>query len=258
MSTKPQHAYTGPAIAQLPEPSAAERVRTLFALASVATLSTWSKKVAGFPFGSLMPYALDERGRPVFLISNMAMHTQNVKADARASLFCGPTGAEDDPLGAARATLVGTVEAVPAAALPGVKELYLARHEKSRYWVDFDDFGFFRLEPIEIYYVGGFGVMGWVSAAEYAAAEPDPLAGAAAGILAHMNVDHEPAMIGLARAHAGIEAETATMTAVDRLGFSLRLKTVNGMKGARVNFLREVTTPEQTRTVLMEMVRALR
>lgn len=256
--SKPQHAYTGPELPQLPEPSAAERVRTLFSLGSVATLSTLSRKAVGFPFGSLMPYVLDALGRPLFLISNMAMHTQNLKADRRASLFCGPAGGDDDPLGAARATLVGNVEAVPEEDLAGVRELYLARHEKSRYWVDFADFGFFRLEPLEIYYVGGFGVMGWVLAEDYAVARPDPLAAAAAGILAHMNADHVASMIALARVHAGIEASAAAMTSVDRLGFGLRLTTADGMKGARINFLREVTTAEETRTVLVEMVRAMR
>ncbi len=256
--SKPQHAYTGPAILQLPEPSAAERVRTLFSMASVATLSTMSKKLAGFPFGSLMPYALDAAGRPLFLISNMAMHTHNLKADARASLFCGPAGAEDDPLGAARATLVGTVEPAPEHELPEVRELYLARHEKSRYWVDFADFGFFRLQPLEIYYVGGFGVMGWVPAPEYEAARPDPLAAVAAGILAHMNADHGQALLTLARVHTGIEATGAAMTGVDRLGFGLRLTTADGMKGARVNFLREATTAAEARAVLVEMVKAAR
>ena len=45
-----------------------------------------------------------------------------------------------------------------------LREKYLARHENSRYWVDFADFNFFRLQPIDLYYVGGFGVMGWVDA----------------------------------------------------------------------------------------------
>jgi len=34
-----------------------------------------------------MPYGLDEQGRPIFLISTMAMHTQNLQADPRASLL---------------------------------------------------------------------------------------------------------------------------------------------------------------------------
>ena len=250
-----QHAYTGPAVPALPEPSHAERVRTLLSLTSVATLSTQSRKHPGFPFGSLMPFALDAAGRPIFLISNMAMHTQNLKADPRCSLFVPPPiTAESDALGAARATLVGNALPVPAEDLASVRESYLARHENSRYWVDFTDFGFFRLDPIDLYYVGGFGVMGWVPAEEYSHASPDPLTEAAPGILAHMNADHVDSMILLARTHSGLEASEATMTSIDRLGFTLKLKTAEGIKGARINFLREVANAQQTRAVLVEMV----
>jgi putative heme iron utilization protein len=250
-----QHASTGPAPPQLPEPTHAERVRTLVSLSSVATLSTLSRKHAGFPFGSLMPYALDHDGRPILLISKMAMHTQNLKIDPRASLFVTQASADGDPLGAARATLVGGAEPVPGDEVAFAREQYLVRHENSRYWVDFADFSFFRLQPIDLYYVGGFGVMGWVDAQEYEQALPDPLAEAAPGILAHMNADHVDSMILLARTHARLEATKATMTSVDRLGFSLRLETVEGMKRARINFLREVATPQETRKVLVEMVR---
>jgi len=253
MSKPQQHARTGPQPPQPPEPSHAERVRTLLATKPVGTLATLSGRHPGYPFGSLMPYAPDGEGRPVFLISNMAMHTQNLKRDGRASLFVEQASADGDPLGAARATLVGNVAAVDPAE---VRELYLAKHANSRYWVDFSDFGFFRLQPIDVYYVGGFGVMGWVTAEDYQAALPDPLADAAAGILQHMNADHADAMIELARRHAGIAADEAAMTSVDRLGFTLRLKTAEGMKGTRINFLREVKTAGETRAVLVEMVRA--
>jgi putative heme iron utilization protein len=250
-----QHASTGPALPQLPEPTHAERVRTLMSLVPIATLSTLARKHSGFPFGSLMPFALDSAGRPIFLISNMAMHTQNLRSDPRCSLFVAQAGADGDPLGAARATLIGNAEPISENDVAEAREKYLARHENSRYWVDFSDFGFFRLQPIDIYYVGGFGVMGWVDAKDYEHAVPDPLAEAAPGILAHMNADHVDAMILLARSHAGIDATEAAMTSVDRLGFSLRLKTDNGVKGARINFLREVATPQDTRAVLVEMVR---
>ncbi|MDP9050193.1 MAG: DUF2470 domain-containing protein [Acidobacteriota bacterium] len=250
-----QHASTGPALPQLPEPTHAECVRTLMSLVPIATLSTLSRKHPGFPFGSLMPFALDPAGRPIFLISNMAMHTQNLKADPRCSLFVTQTAADGDPLGAVRATLVGNAEPVSEDDLATVREAYLARHESSRYWVDFSYFHFFRLQPIDLYYVGGFGVMGWVEARDYEHATPDPLADAAPGILAHMNADHVDAMISLAKKHAGIEAIEATMTSVDRLGFTLRLKTDDGVKRARINFRREVTTPQETRAALVEMVR---
>jgi heme iron utilization protein len=250
-----QHAFTGSALPQLPEPTHAERVRTLMSLTSVATLSTISRKHPGFPFGSLMPFALDFVGRPIFLISNMAMHTQNLKTDPRCSLFVGQAGVDGDALGAARATLIGNAEAVSENDVADARERYLVRHENSRYWVDFSDFSFYRLQPIDLYYVGGFGVMGWVEALDYEHAVQDPLAEAAPGILAHMNADHVDAMILLAGLHAEIEATEATMTSVDRLGFSLKLKTSDGTKGARINFLHEVATPQDTRAVLVEMVR---
>jgi heme iron utilization protein len=253
-----QHASSGPELPQLAEPSHAERIRTLISLALVGTLSTISRKHPGFPFGSLMPFALDSAGQPLFLISNMAMHTQNLKGEPRCSLFVGQANADGDPLGAARATVIGLAEPVSASDLASVREIYLARQENSRYWVGFSDFSFFRLQPIDLYYVGGFGVMGWVDARDYKDAVPDPLAGAAPGILAHMNADHADSMILLARFHAGVEATEATMTSVDRLGFTLRLKTNEGMKGVRINFLREVSTPMETRTVLVEMVRQAR
>jgi putative heme iron utilization protein len=242
----------------VPEPTHAERSRTLMHLSSVATLSTVSRKQPGFPFGSLMPYALDAAGRPLFLISTMAMHTQNLKADPRASLFVSQPAADGDVLGAARVTLVGNVTQLTDEEKTEVREIYLKAHPNSQYWVDFTDFAFFRLEPVDVYYVGGFGVMGWVTAADYAAAAPDPLATAAQGILDHMNADHSDALVLLTRVHAKLEAETATMTSVDRLGFHVRVLTPGGVKGARIPFLREVSTPTETRTVLVEMVKQAR
>jgi putative heme iron utilization protein len=194
-----QHAYSGAELPQLPEPSHAERVRTLLSQATIGMLATSSRRHEGYPFGSLMPYTLDSDGLPIFLISNMAMHTQNLKADPRASLFVTQADGEGDPLGLARATLVGQVTPIPEDDIAAARDIYIAAHTNSRYWVDFADFGFFRLDPIDIYYVGGFGVMGWVEAREYRSASPDPLATVAEGIIAHMNADHADAMILLAR-----------------------------------------------------------
>lgn len=230
----------------------------MLSLARVAVLSTVSRKHPGVPFGSLMPFALDDRGRPLFLISNMAMHTQNLRNDPKASLFIGPSTADADPLGAARATLVGEAAPVPDKDIAAVRERYLARHENSRYWVDFADFHFFRFEVVEVYYVGGFGVMGWITAGDYLSAAVDPLAGSADGILSHMNADHVDAMILLAKMHLQLEASEATITSVDRLGFTLKLKTIEGMKGGRINFLQEVRSPEDTRAAMVELVKAAR
>jgi putative heme iron utilization protein len=61
----------------------------------------------------------------------MAMHTQNLKADSRCSLFVGQAAADGDALGAARATLIGNAEPVRENDVAGVRENYLARHENS-------------------------------------------------------------------------------------------------------------------------------
>jgi heme oxygenase (biliverdin-IX-beta and delta-forming) len=107
-----KHAGTGPASDQpaVPEPSFAERARTLMYLGRIGSLSTLSRKQPGFPFGSVMPYGLDDHGRPIFLISTMAMHTQNLQADPRARLLVSQDDGGGDPLGASRVTLLGSVE----------------------------------------------------------------------------------------------------------------------------------------------------
>jgi putative heme iron utilization protein len=207
-----------------------------------------------------MSYGLDARGRPIFLISTMAMHTQNLLADSRASLLVMVTQPDSsgDPLGASRVTLLGNVLPVPEPEVAEARKLYLGRYANSKYWVDFEDFSFYRMDIVDVYYVGGFGVMGWVVASEYDGAKPDPLADAAADIIQHMNADHRDALILLARVFAGIESQEAVMTAVDRLGFYVRLKTPDRMRGARIAFLREVGDPAETRKVLVEMTQEAR
>ena len=110
------------------------------------------------------------------------------------------------------------------------------------------------MDVVDIYYVGGFGVMGWVPASEYERSQPDPLADSMAEIIQHMNTDHKDALVLLARKFARIESQEATMIKVDRLGFHARLKTQDGMRGARIAFLREVSNPAEARMVLVEMV----
>jgi putative heme iron utilization protein len=163
-----------------------------------------------------------------------------------------------DPLGASRVTLVGNVLAIPQSEVAEARKLYLACYANSQYWVDFEDFSLYRMDVVDVYYVGGFGVMGWVPASEYDRSQPDPLADSMAEIIRHMNADHKDALVPLAQKFARIESQEATMTAVDRLGFHVRLKTQDGMRGARIAFLREVSNPAETRKVLVEMVQRAR
>ena len=153
---------------------------------------------------------------------------------------------------------MGNVLAIPEPEVAEARRLYLERYANSKYWVDFEDFSFYRMDVVDAYYVGAFGMMGWVPASEYDQAQPDPLADATGEIVQHMNADHKDAFILLARVFAGIESQEAAMTSVDRLGFHVRLNTQGGMRGARIAFLREVSNPAETRKVLVEMVQQAR
>jgi heme iron utilization protein len=203
----------------------------------------------------MMPYAADELGRPTFFISSMAMHTQNLQQDARASLLITQPDVSGDPLAATRVTLMG---AVTEATAGEVRDLYLSRYENAKYWQNYADFAYYRLEVSDIYFIGGFGVMGWISAGDYRSARPDPLAEVAPGIIRHMNTDHSDALLLIARQYAGESPDEAAMTAVDRLGFHLRLRTGDRIHGRRVAFLREVRSSDAARGVFKEMVEQAR
>jgi putative heme iron utilization protein len=87
-----------------------------------------------------MPYGLDKHGRPLFLISTMAMHTQNLLDEPRAALLVTEASGVEDALGAGRVTLMGEVKVVPKEQRAQVRELYLARYANAKYWVDYEDF----------------------------------------------------------------------------------------------------------------------
>jgi heme iron utilization protein len=248
--TNRQHGGSRSVSSNVPEPSLAERARTLAAIARIGSLSTHSRRFPGYPFGSVMPFATDDLGRPVFFISSMAMHTQNLREDERASLLIAQPDVTDDPLGSARVTLLGPARPAPAGE---VRDLYLSHYENARYWQDYTDFAYYRLDVDGVYFIGGFGVMGWVPAEEYRAAAPDPLITVAPLIIQHMNVDHVDILRGLAARETGENPDEARMIAVDRLGFQLRLKTADRIRGLRIAFPREVRNVSEARAVFIEM-----
>ena len=114
---------------------------------------------------------------------------QNLKADPRRQ-FAGHANSRRRrrrPAGSGKSDSGGKCSAGPGHGPAAARESYLARQANSKYWVDFEDFAFYRMDVVDVYYVGGFGVMGWVTASEYLASQPDPLADSMAGIIQHMN-----------------------------------------------------------------------
>lgn len=238
-------------------PSHAERCRTLVLQARSATLCTLAREPAGFPYGSLVTLAIDELGRPLFLLSTLAEHTGNLLAREEASvLVTEALDAHDEPLALGRVTILGPTTAVPQSEVVAARKTFLEQQPNASYYVDFADFAFFRLEPSALRYVGGFGRMSWVTAEDYRDADPDPLAADAGGILSHMNDDHAGAVLAFARVLAGIsDASAATMTAVDRYGFELAAMTPSGPRAARLAFDAPVSTSDEVRRAMVGLVK---
>jgi len=152
------------------EKTRAQKARELAESRGFGFLATLSERIPGYPFGSVMPYATDHQGRPLFLISALAVHTNNLIASPKASLLVYEVGAETEPLSAARMNLMGEVKLVPEDDVAEGRRRYLVRHPESEAYMDFADFSLYRMEIADVYYIGGFGEMGWVSHNEYSAA----------------------------------------------------------------------------------------
>jgi putative heme iron utilization protein len=84
------------------------------------------KRHPGFPGGSVVGFAPDELGRPVFIFSGMSSHTQDILADPR----CSVTIASKEFKGASdgRVNLMGKITLVKPEERDAVKAVYLAKH----------------------------------------------------------------------------------------------------------------------------------
>ena len=240
----------------IPTPTHAEQARTLVARLSTGTLCTLAAAPAGYPYGSFVTVAFDD-GTPVFLVSTMAEHTRNLQHDPRASLLVAEEGSAD-PLANGRVTLLGLCTQVEGDG-GTARTAFLATHPNAAYYADFRDFAFWQLRVEAIRYIGGYGRMSWVDAADWYAAEPDPLAALATTVIAHMNDDHADAMMLYCKAFSkATDITAASMTGVDRYGFEMSAVTGKGPRPIRLAFTKPVSTPEEARAALVAMLKDAR
>jgi putative heme iron utilization protein len=180
-------------------------------------LSTISKKLGGHPFGSVTACVTDHAARPVILISRLAEHTKNIDADPRVSLLV--RDADADAQAGARLTLVGN--AVRTDDGPAVQTRYVACVPDAARLLALGDFAFYRIEPLMLRYIGGFGAIHWIAAADYAP-PANTMAEYEADIVAHMNADHAAALRDYCRHFKQKQPATVAMAAIDCDGFDVR------------------------------------
>ncbi len=212
-------------------------------------LSTISKRLEGFPFGSVSPFILDHAGRPVILISEIAEHTKNIDADPRVSLIVQPYSADMQTTG--RVTVIGRAERLPDKDTLGPRYLRYFPHAEAYFAMH--DFSFYRIEPVKVRWIGGFGRIFWVEPAAFLSATGS-LAEAEASVLAHMNTDHADTLRDYCRLVHQAEATMATMIGIDPDGFDVRADE----RLLRFDFETPIEDAAGARAALVALARACR
>lgn len=236
----------GGAFSQVKETRA--QSKTMIRSALKGALATVHKDT-GHPYASLVLTATDCDGSPILLISKLALHTQNLAGDNRASLLIDATGNEHSPMEGARITLIGEVGPVQSET---ARARFLARHPSAGGYADFPDFDFFQLTPVRAHFIGGFGRIVDLEADDLLL----PLDGveelfkAEAEIVAHMNEDHADAIELYATKLSGAPAGAWQMTGIDPEGCDLIL----GSAAVRVPFETHVRTASEARAELVRLV----
>lgn len=215
-------------------------------------LSTHSRAVDGFPFGSVVPYVLDHEGCPVMLISRLAEHTKNLTADARVSLLIHQSHeGSDDVQAQARVTLLGKAELVadPLSIEPRYGR-YFPATKGYRTQLDFE---FWRIVPVTLRAIAGFAKVHWVSREAYAP-PANTLAADEPGILEHMNIDHAHTLVDYCRPQNITVKEDVTMIGIDCDGFDVN---ADG-KIVRFDFDAPVTDAQSVRAALITLAQKAR
>jgi putative heme iron utilization protein len=214
--------------------------RRLVRRAFKGSLGTLARS-GGHPYTSLVAVATSADGAPLLLLSGLAEHTRNLAEDPRGSLLVDGTGPGPGALTQARVTLVGIlrkVEELGSDAAASARARYLSRHPDAQAFIDFGDFALYRLEPEWAHLVAGASA----------------LIGAEAQILVHMNEDHGEAIRLMATRLGGGSGQDWRMSGCDAEGVDL----ISGAEPVRLEFSHCVTTPDEVRRSLIDMVDSAR
>ena len=142
------------------ENSIIEKARALIAERFHGVLATLSTEYPGYPFGSVLPYSLDDAGWPMILVSDLAQHTKHLAENPRCSLVLREH--EDGDI-QQQMRLTMLADALP---IEDIDPALAARHFRyfpaSRSYFEELNFRFLRLAPFRFHCVGGFGAARWI------------------------------------------------------------------------------------------------
>jgi putative heme iron utilization protein len=182
-------------------------------------LCTLSKKIDGYPFGSITPYLVDHDGSLIILISTLAEHTKNIMHDPRVSLI---THDQHDPriLTQGRVTFTGNAGLEPNRDQAGLR--YLRYFPEAQTYFSMHDFSFYRIRPVAIRYIGGFGKIHWIDMENYAVAQAQIFTQREELLLAEMNARQQDLMQQLLLQQDGVAATDVRAIGLDCDGIDVR------------------------------------
>ncbi|KAL6661825.1 hypothetical protein ACP70R_001209 [Stipagrostis hirtigluma subsp. patula] len=245
----------------LPPPALA--VRNLMEQARFAHLcsvmSSMHHRRTGYPFGSLVDFANDSMGHPIFSLSPLAIHTRNLLADPRCTLVVQVPGWSG--LSNARVTIFGDVYPLPADQQEWAHKQYVAKHQQwaSQQW---GNFYYYRMHNInifddysDIYFIGGFGTVAWVDVKEYETIQPDRIAvDGGEQSLKELNAIFSKPLREFLSSEG--EVDDAALISVDSKGIDIRVR-----QGAQFNIQRlafdvphKVETLEEAKRALHKII----
>ena len=229
--------------------SAAKLARSLLRRSRQGALATLMAG-SGDPYCSLVNLASHFDGTPILLVSRLAIHTRNILADPRVSLMLDER-APGDPLEGARIMLAGTAVAAADNEAADLRRRYLNTHPSAETFVDFADFGFFRIVPSGVHLVAGFGRIVDLAASDILTdlGDADALLASESDIIEHMNADHLDTMNLYATRLLGALSADWRCTGCDPDGMDMQ----NGLETVRLEFPRRIVSPAALRQVLKEL-----
>ena len=205
---------------------------------------------SGDPYCSLANVATHADGSPILLVSRLALHTQNILADARISLMLDER-AEGDPLEGSRIMLAGRAEEAGGDDVAILRRRYLNAHPSAETFVDFKDFSFFRIRPHAAHLVAGFGRIVDLKPEQFLTEISDAgaLLDAEQGAVEHMNEDHRDAINLYATKLLGADLADWRCTGCDPDGVDMQAETAT----LRLDFPERVTGPGELRKMLVKL-----
>jgi len=232
--------------------SAIRSARQVLRLAPTGGLATLSAD--GAPFASLVTAATTPEGEPILLLSDIAVHTKNLKREPRVSLLLvAPSRETGDPLAGARLSISGTIAEDTDS---DHRRRFLARHEEATGYSTFKDFHFYRITVSASHLVAGFGRIVDLLPAELLTDCSDcaALITSEEGAIDHMNDDHADALSLYATKLLGMPAGDWTATGADPDGLDLRA----GAMRARLEFPEKAKNGGDLRAILVHFAKEAR